>query len=393
MIRRLARFGVWVLGLVGLAAAAYWGLLYYQKTGDAALPRQAGSEGTPPVRVSIDTVASMDIPIAVDGSGTVQGFNTVTVRPRVDGAIVEIGFKEGQSVNAGDILFRIDPRPYKATLDQAKAKLQQSQAQLEFAKLDLERSQQLISRGAVSKQQLDSTQSQVHMLQAQIEADKATIEAAQTQLDYTTIRSPFEGRVGLRGVDVGNIVNAGGTTSLVVVTQIKPIAVIFTLPESSLAPLADAMAKGSVSVIVSGRDSRKPIARGTIDSLDNQIDATTGTIKLKSVLPNADLKLWPGQFVNVRVELDVLRNRIAVPSAAVQRGPEGEFVYVVKPDRTVEARLIQVAVQSDGWAVVANGLQPSERIVTEGAFRLRPGMSVVPAGARRPGQTPSDQRS
>jgi multidrug efflux system membrane fusion protein len=393
MIRRLARFGVWALGLVALAAAAYWGLLYYQKTGDAAPSRLAVGEGTPPVRVSIDTVASMDIPIAVDGIGTVQGFNTVTVRPRVDGAIVEIGFKEGQSVNAGDLLFRIDPRPYKATLDQAKAKLQQSQAQLEFSKLDLERSQQLISRGAVSKQQLDSTQSQVHMLQAQIEADKATIEAAQTQLDYTTIRSPINGRVGLRGVDIGNIVNAGASTSLVVVTQIKPIAVVFTLPESSLAPLSDAMAKGSVSVIVSGRDSRKAIARGAIDSLDNQIDATTGTIKLKSVLPNADLKLWPGQFVNVRVELDVLRNRIAVPSAAVQRGPEGEFVYVVKQDRTVEARLIQVAVQSDGWAVVAGGLQPSERIVTEGAFRLRPGMSVVPAGARRPGQAPSDQRS
>ncbi len=389
MIGRLARLGIWMLGLVGLAAAAYWGFLAYQRSGDAAPARLAGGEGTPPVRVSIDAVASMDVPIAVDGIGTVQGFNTVTIRPRIDGAIIEIGFKEGQSVNAGDVLFRIDPRPYKATLDQAKAKLQQSQAQLEFAKLDFERSQQLITRGAVSKQQLDSTQSQVHMLQAQIEADRATIEAAQTQLDYTTIRSPIDGRVGLRGVDIGNIVNAGASTSLVVVTQIKPISVVFTLPESSLAPLSAAMLKGQVGVIVSGRDSRKPIARGTIDSLDNQIDATTGTIKLKSVLPNADLTLWPGQFVNVRVELDVLRNRLAVPSAAVQRGPEGEFVYVVKPDRTVEARLIQIAVQSDGWAVISGGLQPSERIVTEGAFRLRPGMSVVPAGAQRTRQAPA----
>lgn len=389
MIGRLARFCVWALGVVALAGAAYWGFLAYRKSGDAVPPRQAGAEATPPARVSIETVASMDVPIAVDGIGTVQGFNTVTIRPRIDGAIIEIGFKEGQSVNAGDILFRIDPRPYKATLDQAKAKLQQSRAQLEFAKLDFERSQQLITRGAVSKQQLDSTQSQVHMLQAQIEADKATIEAAQTQLDYTTIRSPIDGRVGLRGVDIGNIVNAGASTSLVVVTQIKPISVVFTLPESSLTPLSAAMTKGQVGVIVSGRDSRKPVARGTIDSLDNQIDATTGTIKLKSVLPNADLTLWPGQFVNVRVELDVLRNRVAVPSAAIQRGPEGEFVYVVKPDRTVEARLIQIAVQSDGWAVIGGGLQPSERIVTEGAFRLRPGMSVVPAGARRPGQAPA----
>jgi multidrug efflux system membrane fusion protein len=173
------------------------------------------------------------------------------------------------------------------------------------------------------------------------------------------------------------------------VTQVKPISVVFTLPENSLTPLSAAMAKGPVAVTVSGRDSRKPIAKGEIDSLDNQIDATTGTIRLKSVLPNTELTLWPGQFVNVRVELDVLRNRIAVPSAAIQRGPEGEFVYIVKPDRTAEARLIQIAIQSDGWAVISNGLQANERIVTEGAFRLRPGMSVVPAGQRRPGQAPA----
>jgi membrane fusion protein, multidrug efflux system len=389
MIRRLLRLGVWVLGIAALGGAAYWGLLTYQRDGDAAPARPAAGDGTPPVRVTIDTVTTMDVPIAVDGIGTVQGFNTVTIRPRVDGAIVEIGFKEGQSVATGDVLFRIDPRPYKAALDQAKAKLQQSTAQLEFAKLDLERSQQLISRGAVSKQQLDSTQSQVHMLQAQIEADKAAIAAAQTQFDYTTIRSPIDGRVGLRGVDIGNIVNASGSTSLVMVTQVKPISVVFTLPENSLGPLSAAMAKGPVAVTVSGRDSRKPIAKGEIDSLDNQIDATTGTIRLKSVLPNSDLSLWPGQFVNVRVELDVLRARIAVPSAAIQRGPEGEFVYIVKADRTAEARLIQVAIQSDGWAVISNGLQANERIVTEGAFRLRPGMTVAPAGGRRPGQAPA----
>jgi membrane fusion protein, multidrug efflux system len=388
MIRRLLRLSVWLLGIAALGGAAYWGLLTYQKDGDAAPARQAG-DTTPPVRVTIDTVTTMDVPIAVDGIGTVQGFNTVTVRSRVDGALIEIGFKEGQSVAVGDVLFRIDPRPYKAALDQAKAKLQQSTAQLEFAKLDFERSQQLISRGAVSKQQLDSTQSQVHMLQAQIEADKAAIAAAQTQFDYTTIRSPIDGRVGLRGVDIGNIVTANSSTSLVVVTQVKPISVVFTLPENSLTPLSAAMAKGPVAVTVSGRDSRKPIAKGEIDSLDNQIDATTGTIRLKSVLPNTELTLWPGQFVNVRVELDVLRNRIAVPSAAIQRGPEGEFVYIVKPDRTAEARLIQIAIQSDGWAVISNGLQANERIVTEGAFRLRPGMSVVPAGQRRPGQAPA----
>jgi multidrug efflux system membrane fusion protein len=227
------------------------------------------------------------------------------------------------------------------------------------------------------------------MLQAQIEADKAAIAAAQTQFDYTTIRSPIDGRVGLRGVDIGNIVNASGSTALVVVTQVKPISVVFTLPENSLSGLSAAMAKGPVTVMVSGRDSRKPIAKGEIDSLDNQIDATTGTIRLKSVLPNTEQTLWPGQFVNVRVELDILRARVAVPSAAVQRGPEGEFVYIVKPDRTAEARLIKIALQSDGWAVVSEGLQANERIVTEGAFRLRPGMTVVPAGARRPGQAPA----
>lgn len=392
------RWVAWTVGLAALGAAGAGAYLHFPELKalvepllPAAAPA-AAREGTPVVRVSVQPAGRSDIPVVAEGIGTVQGYNTVTVRSRVDGAIVEIAFREGQSVKINDVLIQIDPRPYRAQLAQVKAKLQQDQAQLANLRLELERSQQLQARGVASRQQLDTQQAQVNVMLAMIDADKASIEAAQTQLDYTTIRSPIDGRVGLRMVDVGNLVNGTGATALVMVTQIVPISVVFTLPEVHLGPLQQSMARGPVAVTISGRDTRKPIARGAIESIDNQVDPATGTIRLKSVLPNEDTALWPGQFVNVRVELDLLRDRLAVPSAAVQRGPNGEFVYVVKSDRTVEARPIEVVSQSEGVAMVAKGIRPGESIVTDGAFKLRPGMTVVPvpqrAGAAAPGAPP-----
>ena len=387
--RRIVRAGIAIVVMVGLAICAYWGLLYYQERARADAPAAATPD---PVRVAVGTVGRADIPVTVEGIGTVQGSNTVTIRSRVDGTIVEVAFREGQDVKAGDVLFRIDPRPYKAALDQAKAKLQQDQASLANYRLDLDRSQQLIGRGVASRQTLDTQQAQVNITAAQIEADRAAVEAAQTQLDYTTIRSPIDGRVGLRMVDIGNMVGAGVATSLVVVTQMRPIAVVFTLAEASLGAVREAMRRGPVAISIGGRDAGSQLTEGSIDSIDNQVDPATGTIKLKSVLPNEDGRLWPGQFVNVRVRLDLLRDRLAVPTAAIQRGPNGEFVYVVKPDDTVDARLIAVAGQNEGMTMVAEGLKGGETIVLEGAFRLRPGMTVVPVprrgeGLARPGDT------
>lgn len=383
------------LALSGLLLAAFgagaWWLNHRAESGTA--PAAGTPAGLPPVRVSVQAVARADVPVTAEGIGTIQGANTVTIRSRIDGAIMEVAFREGQEVKAGDVLFRIDPRPLRAALDQAKGKLAQSQAQLGNARLDLDRYQQSIARGATTRQTLDTQQAMVTQLEAQIQGDKASVEAAQTQLDYATIRSPIDGRTGLRQIDAGNLVSAGGGSALVTVTQLKPISVLFTLPESTLGPVNQAVARGPVEIVLAGRDTGKPLARGTLDLVDNQIDPSTGTIKLKASLPNEDLSLWPGQFVNVKVRLDMLRDRVSVPAAAVQRGPNGEYVYVVKEDRTVESRPVEIASQAEGRAIVAKGLTPGEIVVTDGQYKLKPGMSVVPVdpvarAASQPGSAP-----
>lgn len=378
MGRRILRWFGAVVGIGLVGAASYGGFLWFEQRKVAAVP--AAAEAPRPIRVTVETVAQRDVAIQVEGIGTVQGLNTVTLRSRVDGAIAEVAFKEGQTVKAGDILFRIDPRPYKASLDQAKARLAQSQSGLNNLRLDLERARQLVERGVVSRQQADTQQAQVNTMMAQMEADRAQIEAAQAQLDYTTIKSPIDGRVGLRMIDAGNM--ASGGTPLVLITQIRPITVLFTLPESTLQPLSAAMKRGPVPVVVTGRDMKKPLARGQIDFVDNQVDSSTGTIKVKSTIENEDLALWPGQFINVKVEVEVLKGRLTVPSAAVQSGPNGEYVYVVGADKTVEVRTIQAATRHDGLMVVSRGLRPGEVIVTDGGFRLRPGAAVIPVPAR-----------
>lgn len=370
--------GLAIAGATGhLAAAGQW-LASLRPATPAPPP-----SGPQAIRVSSEPVAKIDVPVQLEGIGTVQGANTVTVRSRVEGPILEVVFREGQEVKAGDVLFRIDPRQYKATLDQTKAKLSQTTAQLNNARTDLDRYQQSAARGAVTRQTLDTQEAQVAQLRAVIESDRAQVEAAQLQLDNATIRSPIDGRAGLRQVDAGNLVSSN-SGALVTITQMKPVSVLFTLPESGLAPINRALARGPVEIAVSGRDATETLAQGRLDLVDNQIDAATGTIRLKATLPNEDLALWPGQFVVVRVRLDTLREQLAVANSAVQKGPDGDFVYVVKPDRTVELRPVEISGRSDGKAVVARGLQLGDEVVTDGQHRLKPGSMVATGTQQRP---------
>lgn len=361
------------LAQTSFAQAQRW-IASLRGTAQPAAPAQPNAP--PPIRVAAEAVAAIDVPMVLEGIGTVQGANTVAIRSRVEGPIQEVVFREGQEVRAGEVLFRVDPRPYRASVDQARAKLAQTQAQLANARADLDRYQQSAARGAVTRQTLDTQEAMVAQLRAAIENDRAALEAAQLRLDDATIRSPIDGRAGLRQIDAGNVVTAGSGT-LVTITQMRPISVLFTLPESGLAQVNRALASGPVDIAVLSRDAGQPVARGRLELVDNQIDSATGTIRLKASLANEDLALWPGQFVVVRVQLETLREQLAVANSAIQKGPNGDYVYVVKPDRTVESRPVEIASRSDGKAVVARGLTLGEEVVTDGQHRLRPGMAVA----------------
>jgi multidrug efflux system membrane fusion protein len=328
--------------------------------------------------VAVDTAVAtrMDVPIYLDGLGTVQAYNTVTVTARVDGELQKLGFVEGQTVGKGDLLARIDPRPYQAALEQAQAMKVKDEAQLVSARADLERYVRLAPENLASQQTLDSQRALVGGLQAQIKADQANIDNAQTQLAYTTITSPIQGRTGIRRIDVGNNVRAADTTGIVVVTQMQPIALIFTLPEDALNEIGAALNAGSVSVAALSRDGGTQLDVGTVALVDNVIDPTTGTIRLKAVFPNSQNKLWPGQYVDARVLVRTDRKALTIPPAAVQRGPSGTFTYVVKSDSTVEARPVKVREESGDVTVVLSGLGDNERVVTSNQYRLEPGKRV-----------------
>src|SRR5271169_4287163 len=330
----------------------------------------------PPIPVSVAAAERRDVPIYLTGLGTVQAFNTVTVKTRVDGELVKVAFAEGQDVKAGDLLVQIDPRPFQATLDQAVAKKAQDEANLANAKLDLQRFADLATRNFAPKQQLDTQRATVTQLEAQIQGDQAAIDSAQTQLDYTTITSPITGRTGIRLVDQGNIVHATDATGLVVVTQLQPISVVFTLPESELASFQSALKSGPVRIFAMDRDSDRQLAEGTIAVLDNQIAQTTGTLRIKGTFPNKDGTLWPGEFLNIRLLASTAPNVVTVPSSALQRGPNGYYAYVVKPDSTVETRPLKVGQISDGIAIVDDGVAAGDKVVTAGQYRLKPGARV-----------------
>jgi multidrug efflux system membrane fusion protein len=366
------RSRAWLLGTLAVLATVGW--LWLPDTRSDAAPHDHG--GGQAVAVDITEVKRADVPVYMEGLGTVQAFNTVTVTARVDGQLDKIGFVEGQMVKRGDLLAQIDPRPFQAALDQARAAKAKDEAQLQSAKADLERYVTLAPENLASKQTLDAQRAMVAGLEAQIKGDQANIDNARTQLQYTTITSPIQGRTGIRRVDVGNNVRATDTNGLVVVTQLQPISLIFTLPEEVLGAMTSAMSGGAVAVMAMSRDGTTELDRGTVALVDNQIDQSTGTIRIKATFPNTQDKLWPGQYVDARVLLRVERGALTIPAAAVQRGPNGMFAYVVKADRTVEARPLKVGEESGSIYVVHEGLSDGDRVVTSNQYRLQPGAQV-----------------
>jgi membrane fusion protein, multidrug efflux system len=371
-----------------LIVTVFAAALIYVFAWPAPTPKRVGrfaAEG--PVPVLAATVARADVPVYLDAVGTTRPLNTVTVRPQVDGKLTEVDFKEGQDVKKGDVLARIDPTIYKAQLDQVIAKKAQDEATLANAKLDLARYQKLAASNAINKQQADTQAAVVAQDTAIVQADQAAIENAQATLGYTTITSPIDGRTGIRMVDEGNYVRAADAASaIVVITQLKPISVLFNLPQQDLDRVNAAFAKGPLAVDALRSEDNKVIEGGKLTVIDNQVDPTTGTVKLKAEFPNAGLQLWPGQFVNVRLLIDTLKDVVVIPTGAVQRGPSGTFVYVIKPDAAAAMRPIVVQKQDETQTVVKSGLAPPERVVTTGFARLTDGAKVTvgspaPAGA------------
>ncbi|HEX4051055.1 MAG TPA: efflux RND transporter periplasmic adaptor subunit [Steroidobacteraceae bacterium] len=368
---RRSRPRLW-LGVVATLAcvAAVIGYLH-QPAGAREAPRPDG-----PVPVQTALAQRSDVPLYLQGIGTVQAFYTATMTARVDGQLDSVHFTEGQLVKKGQLLAQIDPRPYRAALDQVMATEQKDAAQMQSAQGDLARYEELEPQHLSSKQQVDDQRALVAQLAAQVQIDRAAIDNARTQLAYTTITAPFDGRTGIRLVDPGNNVHATDTTGIVVVTQVQPISVVFTLPEGVLTQIQDALAAGPVSVTALSQDGSTVLDTGTLTVLDNQIDATTGTMRMKATFPNTRNRLWPGQFVNARVLAARERGVVTLPSAAVQNGPDGPFTYVVNANSTVEVRPLKLGEQSGDVTVVRGGLSAGERVVTSNQFRLEPGARV-----------------
>jgi membrane fusion protein, multidrug efflux system len=345
------------------------------KAADAPAPAAAGS-GVP---VTVGTVEAKDMPVVLNGIGSVQAYNMVTIKSRVDGQIVKIQLKEGEEVNAGDPLIQIDSRAFRAALEIAQATKAKDEAQLSSAQADLARSAQLVGPGFRTQQTYDQQKAAVAQLQAAIKGDQAQIEAAQVNLDYTEIRAPISGRLGVRLVDVGNMVRATDNTGLVTIMQTKPIFVSFTTAQENLHKIHEKQAVAPLSVAVYGSDNQTRLAEGKLSVIDNTIDQTTGTVRLKAVFDNQDERLWPGEFVNVRLTLNVRKGVPTVPAPTVQEGPEGKYVYLVKPDNTVSRRAVEVAFVQDGIAVIGKGLGAGDKVVFDGQYRLTEGARIRPA--------------
>ena len=374
-----------VLVVIGVGT----GLVIHTRTAAAAAQASAGRGAVPPVPVVLGKVTQKDVPIYLDGLGTVQAYNTVTVHSRVDGELEKVAYTEGQDVHAGDLLAQIDPAPYKTLLEQAIGKKGSDEAQLANAKVDLDREMALY-KAQIDSQQVYATQKAlVDQFDATVKADQAAIDSAQVNLDYCTITSPLDGRTGIRLVDQGNIVHAADTNGLVIITQLRPISVIFTLPEQTLGEIHREMDKGSpdLKVLAVGRDNTNVLDTGTLAVIDNQIDTTTGTIRIKANFPNEKLHLWPGQFVNVRLLLSTRPNGLTVPAAVVQRGPEGAFAtyaFVAQGEGTnltVKQQPITVAQIDGGEALIDSGLQAGQSVVVDGQYKLQDGSKIKVAGS------------
>jgi multidrug efflux system membrane fusion protein len=366
---------LWILIIAAVAVGGYYGWQRYSAAEAAKTQTaQKGAPRAPAVPVSTAPVQKADFPVYLTGLGTVQGFNTVQVRTRVDGQIDKIAFTEGQMVNQGDLLVEIDPRPFQAALDQAKAKKSQDEANLANANLDLQRYTKLGE--FATRQQTDTQRSTVAQLTAQIAADEAAIANAQTQLDYTQVKSPITGVAGLRQVDIGNIVNAATQTGIVSVAQIEPITVIFTAPEDQLPYISEGQKSGELKVIAFTTDGKKTLAEGKLAVINNQVDTTSGTIRLKAVFDNKEHTLWPGQSVSTRLLVRTLKDATIVPDDAVQHSTNGLYAYTVGQDNKAEVRKLKVSYSIDGRSVVDEGLSPGQQVITGGQYKVQPG-SVV----------------
>ena len=337
----------------------------------------AASAAPPAVPVAAQSVARGDVPIYLRGIGYVQAYNTVIVHSQIQGQITEIAFTEGQTVHAGDLLAQIDPRPYQAQLDQATANRDRDQAQLANAQLDLQRYLPLLAKQFATPQQVDTQKAQVAQLEAAVKADEAAIESAQVQLGYTRITSPIDGVTGIRGIDAGNIIHPTDPNGLVVVTQLQPISAVFTLPETDLPQIQQQMAKGPLTVIAMSQDGKTPLDQGTLEVLDNQIAQANGAVRLKAKFPNPENRLWPGELVNIRLLIETRPDALTIAAPAVQQGPQGAYVYVIKPDHTVESRPVHVAQIGNLRAVIDAGLSAGEEVVVAGQSRLQPGSRVT----------------
>jgi membrane fusion protein, multidrug efflux system len=345
--------------------------------------KQQKAQAAAPRAVSVATaqVQRQDVPVYLSGLGAVTAFNTANIKSRVDGQIMRVNVREGQNVKQGELLIEIDARPYQAQLDQVQAQLFRDQAQLRDAKLNLDRYTSLIPSGSIAQQQVDTQKALADQLEGTVRTDQAQIETAKLQIVYCHITAPFDGRVGLRQVDPGNIAHASDANPMLILTQLQPIAVIFTLPEDVLPNVSKHMQQGTLQVDAFSRDDQTKLASGKLQTIDNQIDPTTGTAKLKAVFSNTDNQLWPNQFVNADLLLETRKNSTVVPTAAILRGPQGTFVYAVNPDKTVQDRAVTISLTQGDTTVITSGLNPGDTVVTDGQDKLQRGSRIEPRNA------------
>jgi membrane fusion protein, multidrug efflux system len=366
---------VLVLGIVAAVCAFFAGC-----SSAADSKQRAQAAGPHAVSVAVAPVQKQDVPVYLSGLGAVTAFNTANIKSRVDGQIMKVNFREGQDVREGELLIEIDARPYEVQLEQMQAQLFRDQAQLRDAKLNLDRYVALIPSGSIAQQQVDTQKALVDQLDGTVRNDQAQIDSAKLNIVYCHITAPFNGRVGLRQVDPGNIVHAADTNPMLILTQLQPIAVIFTLPEDVLPTVAKQMKSGALEVDAFSRDDQTKLARGKLLTIDNQIDPTTGTAKLKAVFDNKENKLWPNQFVNADLLVEMRKNSIVVPTAAILRGPQGTFVYAVNPDKTVLDKPVTVTLTQGDTTVISEGVNPGDTVVTDGQDKLQRGSKIEPRG-------------
>jgi multidrug efflux system membrane fusion protein len=388
--RHRSTAGRWIAGGVILIFAAGIFVGWHFVAAHRAA-QTAAAKGPPPVPVTVAEARSGNFPVYLNGLGTVQPYETVTVHSRVDGQLTEVDFRQGQMVAAGDVLARIDPRPYQAVLDQAKAKKEQDEAALAQARADLKRYQSLATNQFAPKQQVETQQAMVDQLIAEIAGDQAAIDSAGTQLDYTTIRAPIAGRTGFRGIDPGNIVHAADATGIVSIVKLQPISVVFTAPEQQIQAINQALALGEVRVTALASDESKVLSQGHLALVNNEIDEASGTIGMKASFENRDNALWPGLSVSTRLLLRTLQNVVVVPEDALQRGPDGFYVFLVGGGNKVTQQAVKIGDQGDGKAVIAQGLKDGDKVVTEGQYKLQQGTVVKPQSGNSTGTSGEQQ--